>query len=170
MNSSEKYKEATKHNWGKDPCGSWTVTDEYEYLSKEYFDELDKKNREADTWKTEEFKTFQINGKKVLEIGYGMGSDHLALAKRGAICYGIDLTAGNLPITQRHLELNGYHSELIVGDAENMPFEDDTFDFVYSFGVIHHTPNMEKAAEEIYRILKPGGVLDRCIQQKLVVL
>ncbi len=157
MNSSDKYKEATKHNWGKDPCGSNLVNDEKKYLSKEYFDELDRKKFETDKWKEEEFKSFQIKGKKILEIGYGMGSDHLALAKCGAVCHGIDITEGNRPIAQKHLEMNGYHSELILGDAENMPYEDNTFDFVYSFGVIHHTPNMEKAVQEIHRILRPGG-------------
>ena len=158
MNPSEKYKEATKHNWGEAPCGSDLMKkSKYEYLSKEYFDELDQKKLEADSFKAEEFQTFQIKGKKVLEIGYGMGSDHLALAKKGAICHGIDITEGNRTITEKHLKLYGYQSELIVGDAENMPYEDNTFDFVYSFGVIHHTPNMEQAIKEIYRVLKPGG-------------
>ena len=55
------------------------------------------------------------------------------------------------------MEVNGFHSGLLVGDVENMPYADNTFDFVYSYGVIHHTPNMEKAIEEIYRVLKPGG-------------
>lgn len=163
MNSTDKYKEATKNNWGSDPCGSNLVKDEKEYLSKEYFDELDWKKLETDKWKEEEFKSFEIKGKKILEIGYGMGSDHLALAKLGAICHGIDITESNLAITEKHLALNGYRSELIVGDAENMPYEDNSFDFVYTFGVIHHTPDMEKAVGEIYRVLKPGGMFCRCV-------
>lgn len=75
----------------------------------------------------------------------------------GGVLYGIDLTPGNLPICKKHLELNGYSSNLIVGDAEELPYQDNTFDFVYTFGVIHHTPDMEKCIREIYRVLKPGG-------------
>lgn len=75
----------------------------------------------------------------------------------GGGLYGIDLTPENLLICKKHLELNGYSSELIIGDAEELPYQDDTFDFVYTFGVIHHTPDMEKCIREIHRILKPGG-------------
>lgn len=77
------YKEASKHNWGNDPCGAHTAdTNKVEYLSKEYFDLLDKKRIEAEPWMPEEFDKMGINGKKVLEIGYGMGRDHLQLARR----------------------------------------------------------------------------------------
>ena len=76
----------------------------------------------------------------------------------GGTLYGIDLTEGNLPICKKHLELNGRFSELVIGDAENLPYPDNEFDFVYSFGVLHHTPDMEKCISEIYRVLKPGGI------------
>jgi len=105
----------------------------------------------------EEIDSLNVAGKSVLEIGYGMGSDSSQLARRGAILHGIDLTAGNLPITQKHLGMYGCSSELIIGDAEDLPYPNDTFDIVYTMGVIHHTPKMEKAVEEIYRVLKPGG-------------
>ena len=48
-------------------------------------------------------------------------------------------------------------SELKVADSENLPFDDNTFDLVYSWGVIHHTPDTPKAMDEIVRVLKPGG-------------
>lgn len=107
----------------------------------------------------EEFELIKpfIVGKNVLEIGYGMGRDHLELAKRGAVLSGIDITPKNLEITRAHLSVFGYGSDLYVGDAENLPFKNNQFDFVYSFGVLHHTPNMEKAIQEVHRVLKPGG-------------
>lgn len=79
----DNYKEAAKRNWGSNPCGATTVdTTEVEYLSKEYFDQLDEKRIETEPWMTEEFDKMDIQGKRVLEIGYGMGRDHLQLARR----------------------------------------------------------------------------------------
>ncbi|MBK9249262.1 MAG: class I SAM-dependent methyltransferase [Ignavibacteria bacterium] len=59
--------------------------------------------------------------------------------------------------SQKRFELYGLKANLQLADAENMPFDDNSFDAVYSFGVIHHTPNIQKTIEETYRILKPGG-------------
>ena len=70
---------------------------------------------------------------------------------------GISIAPGDKRIIERRFEVYGYHTEAIVGDAEKMPYKDNQFDFVYSFGVIHHCPNFEKALDEIYRIMKPGG-------------
>lgn len=86
-----------------------------------------------------------------------MGTDHFQLAKRGGIMHGIDITPSSKEITEQLFKLYNYSSELTIGDVENMPYEDNTFDFVYSFGVIHHTPDIQKAINEIYRVLKPGG-------------
>lgn len=98
-----------------------------------------------------------LNGKKCLEIGVGLGADHSELAKKGSILSGVDLTKRAINHTQRRLQLMGLKSNLNIGDAENLPFEKDSFDFVYSWGVIHHSPNTPKAVAEIFRILKPGG-------------
>lgn len=157
--NSEKFKQAAKTNWGGYPCGSNTVNSGYTYLSREYFEKLDYKRRVDEPWMEKEYELIQpyIVGKNVLEIGYGMGRDHLELVKRGAILSGIDITPQNLEITRAHLDVFGYTSDLYVGDAENLPFKNNQYDFVYSFGVLHHTPNMEKAIQEVYRVLKPGG-------------
>ena len=144
---------------GGQPCGSSDVQDIEERYTKEYFDTLAARRYEYEDWFMAEFDAMDLQGKKVLEIGYGQGSDHLQLAKRGAILSGISLAPKDEEITRMHLELNGYHSDLITGDCENLPYEDNLFDMVYTFGAIHHTPNMEKAVDEIYRVLKPGGVV-----------
>jgi ubiquinone/menaquinone biosynthesis C-methylase UbiE len=96
-------------------------------------------------------------GKKVLEIGVGLGADHQQFAQAGAILTGIDLTERAIKNTQRRFSLMGLKSDLFVSDAENLPFDNETFDIVYSWGVIHHSPDTPKAIKEIYRILKPGG-------------
>lgn len=95
--------------------------------------------------------------KSVLEVGVGLGADHERFARAGAVLTGIDLTARAISNTKRRFALNGLESELHVGDAEALPFANDSFDIVYSWGVIHHSPDTSTAAREILRVLKPGG-------------
>ncbi len=95
--------------------------------------------------------------KKVLEIGVGLGADHSQFAQAGADLYGVDLTERAIQHTKRRFELLGLSSQLSVGDAENLIFSNNTFDIVYSWGVLHHSPNTVKAINEVYRVLKPGG-------------
>ena len=97
-------------------------------------------------------------GKKVLEIGVGLGADHQRFAEAGADLYGIDLTERAVEHTHRRLALFGLSSQLAVGDAENLDFTDESFDIVYSWGVLHHTPDTPKAIDQVYRVLKRGGI------------
>jgi SAM-dependent methyltransferase len=96
-------------------------------------------------------------GKDVLEIGVGLGADHQQFAEAGARLTGVDLTPRAVEHTRRRLAIFGLRSSLDVADAENLPFADSSFDIVYSWGVIHHSPDTPKAAREIMRVLKPGG-------------
>ena len=153
--SDEEYKRQTQEHWSGDPCGS--NTSEKQELRKGYFDEVEVYRYRTHPWILDNINRFDIKGKETLEIGYGMGTDHLSLARRGATMHGIDLTQRHYGITSKRFELYGESSKLLTGDAENLPYEDNFFDFVYSFGVIHHTPNTEKAISEIHRVLKPGG-------------
>jgi len=114
-----------------------------------------------------EFGQFsKFNGKKTLEIGVGLGSDHQKLAEAGAVLYGIDLTQRAINHTNRRFELLGLISDLKVGDAEHLPFDDDSFDAIYSWGVLHHSPNTAKAIKEAKRVLKTGGFAKIMIYHK----
>jgi SAM-dependent methyltransferase len=97
-------------------------------------------------------------GQKVLEIGVGLGADHQRFAAAGAELSGIDLTARAVAHAQRRLALFDLTSALAQGDAENLSFAAATFDLVYSWGVIHHSPTTQQAVDEVYRVLKAGGV------------
>jgi ubiquinone/menaquinone biosynthesis C-methylase UbiE len=97
-------------------------------------------------------------GKRVLEIGVGLGADHQRFAEAGAELYGIDLTVRAIDHVRRRFDLMGLKSTLGLGDAENLDFRDNFFDVVYAWGVIHHSPDTQRAADEIYRVLKPSGV------------
>ncbi|MFN3667546.1 MAG: class I SAM-dependent methyltransferase, partial [Sediminibacterium sp.] len=95
--------------------------------------------------------------KKVLEIGVGLGADHQKFAEAGANLTGIDLTDKAISHTKRRFSIFGLNSELSVADAENLPFADESFDIVYSWGVIHHSPDTPQVVNEIFRVLKQNG-------------
>ena len=99
----------------------------------------------------------KYKGLKVLEIGVGLGADHQEFAKNGANLYGIDLTKRAILNTKNRFNIFNLKSNLQIGDAENLAFKENYFDLVYSWGVIHHSPNTKQAIDEIYRVLKPGG-------------
>lgn len=106
-----------------------------------------------------EFAEFEKGaGKDVLEIGVGMGADHLEWAKaRPRSLTGIDLTPRAIAFTAERLGAWGFQSDLRVADAEQLPFADEQFDIVYSYGVLHHSPDTAQAIREVRRVLRRGG-------------
>lgn len=102
----------------------------------------------------------EARGKHVLEIGVGPGADFINWARNQALATGIDLTESSIRLTKEYLSLEGVgkkYFNLCLADAEELPFKEDTFEMVYAWGVLHHTPNTEKALKEIYRVLGPSG-------------
>jgi len=96
-------------------------------------------------------------GLRVLEVGVGMGADYLEWLKAGAQAIGVDLSAESLERARARCQAAGYTSDLRVADAENLPFPDNCFDLVYSYGVMHHSPDTLRCFGEALRVLKPGG-------------
>jgi SAM-dependent methyltransferase len=97
-------------------------------------------------------------GLDVLEIGVGMGADHLEWAKSSPRhLVGVDLTPRGVGWARRRLELSGFVPDVLVADAERLPFPDGSFELVYSWGVLHHTPDTRQAFQEVHRVLRPGG-------------
>ena len=94
---------------------------------------------------------------KLLEIGCSMGNDTIQFARRGMKVTGIDITEAAIELIKGRFALYNMPGDFRVADAEHLPFDDNTFDVVYSFGVLHHTPYTEGAIEEARRVLKPGG-------------
>ncbi|MGE0538511.1 MAG: methyltransferase domain-containing protein [Pirellulales bacterium] len=98
-------------------------------------------------------------GKDVLEIGTGMGADHLEWAKAGPkTLTGVDLTPRAISWAKERFSTYGYESNLQVADAENLPFADNSFDIVYSWGVLMSSPDTQQTFREIVRVLRPGGI------------
>lgn len=103
------------------------------------------------------YETSRVSGKKLLDIGCGNAYVTCLYAGAGAGVSAIDLTEKAVELTKSRLNIQGLSAEVQKADAENLPFDDQSFDVVVSFGVLHHTPDTEKALAEIFRVLKPGG-------------
>jgi len=112
----------------------------------------------------------ETKGLVVLEIGVGLGADHQKFAEAGAILHGIDFTKKSIDHTKRRFAMSKLVSKLSIGDAELLNFPEDHFDLVYSWGVLHHTPNTKKAISEIFRVIKPGGEIRIMIYHKYSIV
>jgi SAM-dependent methyltransferase len=99
----------------------------------------------------------EFPGGKLLEVGCSMGNDTMQFARRGFQVTGVDLTPAAIELIKQRFALYDMPGDFRVADAENLPFEDNTFDVAYSFGVLHHTPNTDRSIEELRRVLRPGG-------------
>ncbi|MFN3393547.1 MAG: class I SAM-dependent methyltransferase, partial [Candidatus Thermochlorobacter sp.] len=153
--SAEVLKSGVHDYWNAHPCG--TKFTDAERGSKAFYDEVERYRYETQPFMEALCKFKAFRGKTLLEVGCGLGTDLLQFARYGAHVTGIDLTEESIALAKQRFELYGIEANLLAADAENLPFPDHSFDVVYSFGVLHHTPNTQKAIDEVYRVLKPGG-------------
>jgi ubiquinone/menaquinone biosynthesis C-methylase UbiE len=148
-------KERVREHWEAEPCG--TTTARADPGTKEFFDQV-----EAHRYRVESFipafaEFGRWQGKDVLEVGVGLGTDFVNFVRAGARATGIDLTAAAVESVRKRLALEGLEADVRVADAEALPFADASFDLVYSWGVLHHTPNTDRAVTELRRVLRPDG-------------
>ncbi len=99
----------------------------------------------------------KYRGKRVLEVGCGMGCMAMNWALHGAQVTAVDLNPVAVEQTRRRFELFGLQGEIQEADGERLAFADHTFDYAYSWGVLHHSPETKKSIEQIWRVLKPGA-------------
>jgi ubiquinone/menaquinone biosynthesis C-methylase UbiE len=145
--------EEVRDFWNADPCGSRYLGDRADF-------EAHARARYQLEPYIHEFAGFaQSGGQHVLEVGVGMGADYLEWLKAGAQATGVDLSSASLEQAKRRCEMAGYAADLRVSDAEHLPFPDNTFDIVYSYGVMHHSPDTAQCIREAWRVLKHGGAL-----------
>lgn len=97
-------------------------------------------------------------GKRVLEVGCGAGTDLVRFAKGGAIVTGVDLASSAIDLARANFAQQGLSADLREADGEQLPFPDDTFDFVYAHGVVQYTANDRALVKECRRVLKSDGV------------
>jgi ubiquinone/menaquinone biosynthesis C-methylase UbiE len=143
--------------WNKKPCGTLGKIPERPDLK--YFNQIKGRRYKLEPFIRSIVQFEKWQGKKILEIGCGIGIDGMEFTKNGADYTGIDISEKSLWLAKNYFSLNQQKSNLLLADAENLPFEDNSFDLVYSWGVLHHTPDIRQAIKEIYRALKPNGTL-----------
>lgn len=151
-----------QRQWNTTPCGALPTDEE----DTAFFERVEADRYRQQYWQRDWMGYGRFGGKKVLEIGIGLGTDLKQFARAGAECYGVDITQRHLELTQRNFALEGYDVKLFDADAAELPFPDETFDCIHSFGVLHHIPDVERVLTEALRVLKPGGIMLNAVYHK----
>jgi SAM-dependent methyltransferase len=145
--------------WDAHPCGNHQV-DSLKEDYREFFDRYDRYRYSHEGHILRRLDGIDFKGKRVLEIGLGQGADAEQIIRRGAIWSGLDLTPESVERVSARMRVRGLPYERIErGSALEMPFADNSFDIVFSHGVLHHIPDIRTAQSEIARVLKPEGRL-----------
>ena len=153
--SNSTLKDRVRAFWQENPCGT-KFADALPGSRKFY--ELVEEHRYTKEWHIPAAAGFaQSKSLSVLEVGCGLGTDGAQFAKAGATYTGIDLTEAAVDLARRRFELFQLPGTFRVADAERLDFPDNSFDIVYSHGVLHHTPDTAAAVREVHRVLRPGG-------------
>jgi ubiquinone/menaquinone biosynthesis C-methylase UbiE len=157
--SDEVTEQAIREFWDTHPCGESQVESlnaDHEAFFQRY--DVFRYRREAHILRR--LDAIDFEGKRVLEIGLGQGADSEQIIRRGAIWSGLDLSPESITRVATRLRLRGLpYERLERGNARSMPFRDNSFDIVFSHGVLHHIPDVIEVQKEIARVLKPGGRL-----------
>lgn len=147
-----------RYDW-KDLIGAEEFSPEfYQEIDRRFFSNASEYLNDKDKLPFDELVDFsQLKDKDVLEIGIGNGSHAQLLASKSKSFTGIDLTDYSVRSVSERFKIFGISGAIKKMDAEKMEFSDNSFDFVWSWGVIHHSANTQKILEEIHRVLRPNG-------------
>jgi ubiquinone/menaquinone biosynthesis C-methylase UbiE len=148
--------------WNSNPCGQGLIGTASEFASdyEGFFKEYDEYRYRTEGHILRCLDGVRFDGKKTLEIGLGQGADSEQIIRRGAIWSGLDLTPESVERVKLRLTVRRLPFRAIKqGSALAIPFEDRSFDVVYSHGVLHHVPEIARAQAEIHRVLEPRGEL-----------
>ena len=151
-------KKAVTQHWENEVCGT-RYGDDY-FNRRNYFQQISNQRYILENYIIKFAQFDKWKNKKILEIGLGTGSDFYNWVINGARATGIDITKSSVKLTKERLIINDISSKqyaISIADAEMLPFCSDKFDLIYSYGVLHHTPNISLAVSEVFRVLKPGG-------------
>lgn len=149
--------ERVRSYWNGRPCDSELSM--HEPLTREFFLDVERQRYGLQPHILEILSWLDWEGKRVLEVGAGIGTDARQIIQRGAIYAGINVDRGSTEATARALRVFSLPGVALERSATELDFPDGMFDIVYSFGVLQHIPEASQAVAEIHRVLKPGGEL-----------
>ena len=151
--------EEVKKFWNDRPCNIKHSSKELGTM--EYFDEVELKKFRAEPHILKFTEFPQWKNKKVLEVGCGLGTVGINFALNGADYTGVELSKESLEIAKKRFEVYNQSGKFYLGNAEELssfvPIE--TYDLIYSFGVIHHSPHPEKIVSQIKKYMNENSVL-----------
>ena len=156
--------------WNRYPCGDLQVASLQQRKGdyEAFFTDYDKFRYRKEAHILRCLDTIDFQGKQVLEVGLGQGADSEQIIRRGAIWSGLDLTPESVARVKTRLSLRKVpHQSVKQGSVLDIPYEDSSFDIVFSHGVLHHVPNIVGAQREIHRVLKPEGELIMMLYARL---
>lgn len=163
---NEQWQNDSRTWWEENPMRyDWKKDIGHKEFSKEFYLEINERffseARKFMPWKKIPFDPLinfsDLHDKNVLEIGVGNGSHAQLLAEHSKSYTGIDITDYAVKSTTERMKCLDLDGEIIRMDAEKMQFHDNSFDFIWSWGVIHHSSNTKQVLKEMHRVLKPGG-------------
>jgi SAM-dependent methyltransferase len=126
--------------------------------SREFFDDLDEYRFDKLHYLPRLVDFSAYRGRRLLEVGCGIGTDLLRFARGGAIVTGVDLSKTAIDLARRNFEAHGVQPHALeVANGEALPFADNTFDVVYAHGVVQYTADPARLVRECHRVLAPGG-------------
>jgi SAM-dependent methyltransferase len=151
--------ETVAEYWNRRPCN--LRHSPREIGSRAYFDEVEERKYFVEPHIPTFAEFPRWRGKRVLEIGCGIGTDAVSFARAGADYTGVELSEASLALARRRFALFGLTGDLRHADAEALDAlgETGSFDLVYSFGVIHHTPHPDAVLSHARRLVRPDGEL-----------
>jgi len=145
--------------WQDNPCGETLIDADYQQ-DLNFFDDFDEMRYSSHCHLIDCLDKIDFSGKKVLEIGIGQGADAEQIVRRGGHYTGLDLTAEAVARVKQRFALKKLpYDNVVQGSILDSPFEANSFDIVFSHGVLHHVPDINTAQQEISRILKQNGLL-----------
>jgi ubiquinone/menaquinone biosynthesis C-methylase UbiE len=151
---ADHLKEDVRRHWEAQPCGTRDLP---ENDRARFFHELEQERYEWEPYIPQFARFERGRGKDLLEVGVGAGTDFINWVRNGARATGVDLTAKGVELTRERLGLERLTAHVQIADAEHLPFDDASFDLVYSYGVLHHSPDTRQAIAEVRRVLRTGG-------------
>lgn len=125
--------------------------------SPEFFTEVEEHRYRLEPHIAEVVRFEQWAEQEVLEAGCGIATDGARFARAGARYTAVDPSPTALDLARRRFELEGLPGRFEHASATDLPFDDESFDLVYSHGVVHHIPDDERAVSELHRVLRSGG-------------